>query len=132
MRLIIETIVFVLNRKKKENDALNLIALTEENDNLPDILNTLRSMLSNLELDISEDYLKQEQAIKSLQEEKKRNEAKDRKEKEIRSSITYAQNLAKRKQFNQAIAKPKEILSMAPENALAILQTFIIWDLSKR
>lgn len=76
-------------------------------------------LLSNLEIEPEETYLKQEQKLKQAQEKAKRNEEKIKQEEEEKKSIDSAQFLARRQQYAQAIYELRKVLEKNPEHTLA-------------
>ncbi|BAZ87699.1 hypothetical protein [Dolichospermum compactum] len=119
-RLIIESAVFALKKYNKEKEAQELTAaFIKHYLELEKLSNILKSMLFNLDVEASQAYLKQEQELKQAQEQTKRYENKIKQQKEIESLINYAQTLAKRKQYNQAIVEIRKALEKDPEHTLA-------------
>jgi tetratricopeptide (TPR) repeat protein len=119
-RLIIESSVFVLKKYNQDKDAQELTsAFIKHYLELEKLSNVLKSTLSNLGVEATQAYLKQEQALEQAQQQAKRDENKIKKQKEIESLINYAQILAKRKQYNQAIVEIRKALEKDPENTLA-------------
>ncbi|CAD0222241.1 putative Cold-shock protein, DNA-binding [Planktothrix agardhii] len=119
-RLIIESAVFALKKHNQNKEAEKLTdSLIQYNLELGRLSQILKSMLSNLGLEATEAYLKQEQELKQAQEKAKRQENQIKQQKEVESLIIYAQNLGKRKQYAQAIAEIRKALEKDPENALA-------------
>ena len=119
-RLIIESAVFALKKHNQNKEAEELTASFIQHDSeLARLSQMLKSMLSNLGLEATEAYLKQEQELKQAQEKVKRQENQIKQQKEVKDLIDYAQNLAKRKQYGQAIAEIRKALEKDPENTLA-------------
>jgi tetratricopeptide (TPR) repeat protein len=119
-RLIIESAVFVLKKYNQDKDAQELTsAFIKHHLELEKLSNVLKSMLFNLGIEATQAYLKQEQALQQALEQSKRDENKIKKQRELESLISYAQTLAKRKQYNQAIVEIRKALEKYPENTLA-------------
>jgi tetratricopeptide (TPR) repeat protein len=119
-RLIVESAVFALKKHHQDKEAEELTAtFIKHYLELERLSNVLKSMLSNLGEEATQAYLKQEQALKEAQEQAKRHENQVKQQKEIESLINYAQNLAKRKQYNQAIVEIRKAIEKDPEHTLA-------------
>jgi len=119
-RLIIESAIFALKKYNQDKEAQELTAtLIKNNLELEKLSNILKSKLSNLGMEMTQAYLQQERESKEAQEQAKHRENQIKQQKEIDSLINYAQTLAKRKQYNQAIVEIRKALEKDPENTLA-------------
>lgn len=119
-RLIIESAVFALKKHNQNKEAGELTAsLIQHDSELARLSQMLKSMLSNLGLEATEAYLKQEQELKQAQEKVKRQENQIKQQKEVEILINSAKNFAERKQYAQAIAEIRKAVEKDPENTLA-------------
>ncbi|WP_144018174.1 tetratricopeptide repeat protein [Planktothrix rubescens] len=119
-RLIIESAVFALKKHNQNKEAEELTAsLIQHDSELAILSQMLKSMLSNLGLEATEAYLKQEQELKQAQEKAKRQDNQIKQQKEVDNLIDYAKSLAKRQLYNQAIAELRKVIEKSPENQIA-------------
>jgi tetratricopeptide (TPR) repeat protein len=119
-RLIIESAVFALKKHNQYKEAEELTAsLIQHDSELARLSQMLKSMLSNLGLEATEAYLKQEQELKQAQEKAKRQENQIKQQKEVEILINSGQTLATTKQYSKAIAEIRKALEKNPENTLA-------------
>jgi tetratricopeptide (TPR) repeat protein len=118
--LIVETTIFVLEKYNKSRESQELTnSLLQPNSDLEKLSEIIKLLLSNLEIEPEETYLKQEQKLKQAQEKAKRNEEKIKQEEEEKKSIDSAQFLARRQQYAQAIYELRKVLEKNPEHTLA-------------
>ena len=119
-RLIIESAVFALKKHNQNPEAEELTtSLIQQDLELAKLSQTLKSMMSNLGLEATEAYLKQEQELKQAQEKAKRQENEIKQKREVEILINCAKNFAERKQYGLAIAEIRKALEKDPENTLA-------------
>ena len=119
-QLIVESTIFVLKEKDHSDDAHRLMVFLQQktlkSDSMPELL---ESMLSQLDLEPTEEYNRQQQELRNVQEQVKRQEEQIKRQKEVESFLSNARELARRDQYSQAIAAVRKALQKDPENTTA-------------
>lgn len=118
--LIVESAIFLLKENDHTDDAHRLMAFLQQRNLEPDgTPELLESMLSQLELEPTEEYNRQQQELRNAQEQAKRQEEYVKRQKKVESFLSNAGELARRGQYNQAIAEVRKALQIDPENTIA-------------
>jgi tetratricopeptide (TPR) repeat protein len=119
-QLILNSVVFVLKANYQEENAQKLMQFILENspyfEQAPALVN---SMLSRLNIEPNEKYLGQQQVLQNAQEQAQIQKEQAKRQKEVEKILSYAQELARKHQYGQAISEIRKVLRVDPEHNLA-------------
>ena len=119
-QLIVESAIFLLKENDRTDDAHRLMAFLQQRNLEPERTpELLESMLSQIALEPTEEYSRQQQELRNAQEQAKRQEEQIKRQKEVESFLSYARELARRGQYSQALGEIRKALQKDPENTTA-------------
>jgi len=120
VQLILESVVFVLKVNYQQENAHELMLfLIENSPDFEQASEQVNLMLSQLNLEPSEEYRGQQQVLQKAQEQAQLQQEQANRQKEVERILSYAQQLAYRHQYGQAISEIRKALMIDPEHNIA-------------